>query len=117
MYPYIYHDEVLQFEDMGIVETGNVKIQWPESRIRKGAPPVADIQLDDTCAAVVMDKYRGKEYIFATLSNGIKVRCGYSLENKIKTWLDKYDDDCAPYMKFTTVDVRTVRGFKDIIIK
>ena len=46
MYPYIYDDDVLQFEDMGIVEAENIKIQWPETRIRKGAPPIVDIQLD-----------------------------------------------------------------------
>jgi hypothetical protein len=149
LYPYLYDDDVLEFRDMGIVEVDNVKIQWPESRIRKGAPPIADIQLDDICAekfilvhnnavhkatykagyvvleknthykviAVAMDRFRGKAYIFATLSSGIKVRCGKSLENKINTWLEEYPDDEAPYMSFTTMECKTVQGFKDILVR
>jgi hypothetical protein len=149
LYPYLYDDDVLEFRDMGIVEIDNVKIQWPESRIRKGAPPIADIQLDDICGekfilvhnnavhkatykagyvvleknthykviAVAMDRFRGKAYIFATLSSGIKVRCGKSLENKINTWLEEYPDDEAPYMSFTTMECKTVQGFKDILVR
>ena len=150
LYPYIYDDDVLRFEDIGIIETGNVKIQWPEKRIRKGEPPIADIQLDDssddkkyiqvhekavnkatyklghdilkkktkyTVISIAKDTFRNKEYFFATLSNGDKVKCGQSLDKKIKAWLDKYDDGCAPYMLFTTVECKTIRGYKDIIVK
>jgi hypothetical protein len=149
MYPYIYDDDVLQFEDMGIVEVDNVKIQWPERRIRKGGPPIVDIYLENmngenfiqihdraihkatykagynvleintsyTVIAIAMDTYHNKEYIFATLSNGIKVRCGLSLERKIVAWLEEYSDVQVPYMNFTTLQCRTVRGFKDIYIR
>jgi hypothetical protein len=64
-----------------------------------------------------MDRFRGKAYIFATLSSGIKVRCGKSLENKINTWLEEYPDDEAPYMPFTTMECKTVQGFKDILVR
>lgn len=150
MYPYIYDDDVLQFEDMGIVEADNIKIQWPETRIRKGAPPIVNIQLDNmdgenfiqvreraihkatygvgyniletntsyTVIAIAMDTFRNKEYIFATLSNGIKVRCGLSLETKIVAWLEEYPDGQAPYMHFTTLQFGTVRGgFRDIFVR
>jgi len=150
LYPYLYDDDVLRFKDMGIVATANVKIQWPKTRIRKGAPPIAIIQLDDSSAGerfiqvhngtvhkatykpghiilkkkskytvigVAMDEFRNKEYVFATLSNGDRVKCGQSLEKKIRAWLDKYDDGCAPYMLFRTVECKTIHGYKDIIVK
>jgi hypothetical protein len=67
-----------------------------------------------TVIAIATDMFRGTEYIFATLSNGIRVRCGKSLETKIKAWLNEYPDGEAPYMPFTTTWKRKIRGFMDI---
>jgi len=70
-----------------------------------------------TVIAVVMDMFRNKNYIFATISGGIKVRCGHSLEKKIKEWLDEYPDGYAPYMSFTIMECKTIRGNKDILVR
>lgn len=150
LYPYRYHDDVYDFADMGIVETNNITIQWPERRHRKTSPPIANIykvEMDEkdmqmqteggvgnktlyklghevlkentkyTVIAAIKNKFRGKDYFFATLSNGIKVKCGNSLEAKITEWLDDHPDGEAPYMKFTTMEKKRIRGYTDILVR
>jgi hypothetical protein len=70
-----------------------------------------------TLIAAVRRTFRGKEYIFATLSNGLKVRCGKSLEAKVVKWLDEYEDSKVPQMDFTTTKKRRVRGYTDILVE
>lgn len=150
LYPYIYHDEVYEFADMGIVPTNNITINWPETRLRKSSPPLVDIHqvaIDDedlymqteklsgtkasykpahevltertkyTIVAAVTSTFRGKEYIFVTLTNGLKCRCGKSLEAKVVKWLDEYEDGKVPQMEFTTTTKIRVRGYTDICVE
>ena len=70
-----------------------------------------------TVIAAVKGPFRGKEYIFAIMSNGLKVRCGRSLETKIAEWLDDHDDGEAPHMKFKTITKKRVRGYTDILVE
>jgi hypothetical protein len=78
---------------------------------------VLDERTKYTVIAAVKDKFRGKEYIFATLSNGIKVRCGRSLETKIVRWLDAHPIGEAPALEFTTKRITRVHGYTDVVVE
>ena len=150
LYPYMYHDEIYEFADMGIIPTNNITIDWPQRRLRKSSPPLVDIHqitMDDedlymqteklsgtkasykvahevlkertkyTIIAAVKSTFRGKEYIFVILTNGLKVRCGKSLEAKVVKWLDEYEDGKAPQMDFATTKKKRVRGYTDILVE
>ncbi|KAF9017115.1 hypothetical protein BGZ52_005334, partial [Haplosporangium bisporale] len=150
LYPYLYHDDVKCFKDMGIVKVDNIKIQWPKRRLRKSSPPIVDIHLvpmDDEgmfiqvhgsathkstfepgyqvlqkdtlylVASMAKDTFRGKEYIFATLSSGIRVRCGKLLEQMLLSWLDDYPKAEAPWMPFTAGEKRKTGGQWDIQVE
>ncbi|KAG0365401.1 hypothetical protein BGX24_004164 [Mortierella sp. AD032] len=70
-----------------------------------------------TMTSEVSEKFRGRTYIFATLSNGNKIRCGKSLEAKITPWLHKQDDGAIPQMEFTDTTKRRVQGYPDILVQ
>lgn len=148
LYPYRYHDKVLNFKKMGIVKVDNIKIRWPIQRIYKRSPPIVDIYQEDmmmdtfiriqdsirhkmqykpghqvleerheyTIIAIGEDIFRKRQYYFATMSTGIKIRCGKSLECKIDAYLQRYPDGEAPHMPFTTTIKKRVRGYDDIHI-
>jgi hypothetical protein len=148
LYPYRYHDKVLNFRRMGIVKMDNIKIRWPIERLYKRSPPIVDIYQEDmmmetfiriqdsiphkmqykpgyqvleerreyTIIAIGEDIYRKRQYYFATMSTGIKIRCGKSLECKIDAYLQRYPDGEAPHMPFTTTTKKRVRGYDDIHI-
>lgn len=70
-----------------------------------------------TIIAAVKSTFRAREYIFATLSNGLKVRCGKNLAAKVAKWLDEYVHGKVPQMEFTTTTKRRVRGYTDIFVE
>ncbi len=69
-----------------------------------------------TIISAVNGDYRGKEYIFATLSDGTKVRCGKSMEAKIARWLEGHPIGQVPLMDFTTMQIKRVHGYTDIFV-
>ena len=69
-----------------------------------------------TVIAAVKGDYRGRDYIFATLSNGTKVRCGRCLEAKITRWWNAHPPAQAPALEFTTRCITRVRGYTDIAV-
>lgn len=150
LYPYIYHNNVYEFADMGIVTAENISINWPIKKHRRSSPSIVDIHqvaMDDedlimqtetlmgikssykmgheilkerteySIIAAVWGEFRGQNYIFATLSNGCKIRCGKSLKAKIVRWLDEHEDGVVPQMQFTTMVKTRVRGYSDILVE
>ncbi|KAF9898539.1 hypothetical protein EC991_010989, partial [Linnemannia zychae] len=43
LYPYIYHDDVYEFADMGIVTSKNIIISWPDNKHHRISAAIADI--------------------------------------------------------------------------
>ncbi|KAI1288280.1 hypothetical protein EDD11_010018 [Mortierella claussenii] len=99
-------------------EDGPEYILIHEGQVHKASYKAGYILLEEdttyTMVALAIDEYRGKKAHLATLSDGLKVRCGNSLEAAVLRWLAKHPDHKAPYLVFTTGRKTVVRGYRDI---
>ncbi|KAH7055055.1 hypothetical protein BKA57DRAFT_489846 [Linnemannia elongata] len=106
-------------QDVSGDDTGYIQIQ--QDAIHRSSYKHDHVLLEEhteySIVTVALEEYYGNMTYFATLSNGMRIRCGKALDAMVDKWLRRHPSGKAPYLTFTTGYKRTVKGYKDIQVR